>query len=267
MRLVAPGVWLLRGFPPNMFNVYLMEDVLVDGATRWARGRILSQLRRRQPRLMALTHCHPDHQGVARVVCRQFKIPLACHEHDVPAMEGRTPMLPGNWLLRLGMRIWAGPAAPVTRVLRDGDELAGFRVVHTPGHTPGHVTFFRESDRVAVAGDVLANMNFLTGKPGLREPPPFFSDNAAQNTESVRKLVDLRPSVVCFGHGPPLYCTELLDKLLERIDARNRRAAELVGAGQSSTRTAQSFFSCRSASKSRMASRVDTTSSGLRIVT
>jgi hydroxyacylglutathione hydrolase len=220
MRQVAAGVWLLRGFPQDLFNVYLMEDVLVDAATRWARGRILSQLRRRPPRLVALTHCHPDHQGVARVACRQFKAPLACHELDVPAMEGRVPMTPGNWIIRLGTRVWAGPAAPVNRVLRDGDEVGGFRVVHTPGHTPGHSVFFRESDRVAVAGDVLANINFMSLKPGLREPPPFFCDDAAQNRASVRKLAALRPSVVCFGHGPPLYHTELLDKLIERIDAR-----------------------------------------------
>src|SRR5260370_6083759 len=75
MRQVAKGVWLLRGFPPNMCNVYLMEDGLGAAATRCARGRILSQLRRRRPRLVALTHCHPDHQGVARLASRQFKVP------------------------------------------------------------------------------------------------------------------------------------------------------------------------------------------------
>jgi glyoxylase-like metal-dependent hydrolase (beta-lactamase superfamily II) len=220
MRQVAAGVWLLRGFPPDMFNVYLMEDVLVDAATRWARGRVLRQIRHRRLRLVALTHCHPDHQGVARLVCRQYKVPLACHELDVPAMEGRVPMTPRNWILQMGMRFWAGPAAPVERVLRDGDLVAGFRVVHTPGHTPGHVVFFRESDRVAVAGDVVANMNFLTWKPGLREPPPFFSDNVAQNRESIRKLAALRPSVVCVGHGPPIERIELLDRLIERLDSR-----------------------------------------------
>jgi glyoxylase-like metal-dependent hydrolase (beta-lactamase superfamily II) len=220
MRQVAAGVWLLAGFPPYLFNVYLMEDVLVDAATRWARGRVLRQLRRRPPRLVALTHCHPDHQGVARLVCRQFKVPLACHELDVPATEGHAPMVPGNRILRLGVRLWAGPPAPVQRPLRDGDEVAGFRVVHTPGHTPGHIVFFRESDRVAVAGDLLANMNFLTWQPGLREPPPFFSHSTEENRRSIRKLIALRPSVVCFGHGPPLYRTELLEKIGERLDAR-----------------------------------------------
>jgi glyoxylase-like metal-dependent hydrolase (beta-lactamase superfamily II) len=224
MRPVAAGVWLLSGFPADMFNVYLMEDVLVDAATRWARGRILRQLRGRPPRMVALTHCHPDHQGVARLVCRQFKAGLACHEGDVPAMEGRALMAPGNWILRLGMRVWAGPPCPVTRVLREGDDVAGFRVVHTPGHTPGHVVFFREADRVAIAGDVLANISFLTGKPGLRLPPRLFSANFEQNLASVRRLAALRPRVVCFGHGPPLHKTELLEKVVERLDARERAA-------------------------------------------
>ena len=224
MRQVADGVWLLRGFPRDLFNVYLMEDVLVDAATRWARGRILSQLRHRRPRMVALTHCHPDHQGVARQVCRQFEVPLACHQDDVAATEGRALMAPGNWILRLGMRVWAGPPAPVTCVLRHGDEVAGFRVVHTPGHTPGHIAFFRESDRVAIAGDVMANVSFLTLKPGLRLPPRLFCQNAAQNLASVRELAALEPRVVCFGHGPPLYQPELLTRLLARIDARREQA-------------------------------------------
>ena len=88
--------------------------------------------------------------------------------------------------------------------------VAGFRVVHAPGHTPGHCMFFRESDRVCIAGDVLANINVLTGKSGLRQPPKKFSTNAAQNRRSIQLLADLNPSIVCFGHGPPLREPRLL---------------------------------------------------------
>src|SRR5271165_416656 len=102
MREVADGVWQLAGFPRDMFNVYLMGDVLVDAATRWARWRIVRQVRDRPLRMVALTHCHPDHQGAARALCRRFGVPLACHEADVPAMEGRTSMQPDNRLMRLG---------------------------------------------------------------------------------------------------------------------------------------------------------------------
>jgi hydroxyacylglutathione hydrolase len=217
MRRIAAGVWQLTGFPANFINAYLMEDVLVDTGTRWARHRFLRQLRGRTIRLVALTHCHPDHQGNARAMCEEFGVPLACHEADVAAVEGRGPMGPENWIIRLGVRFWAGPPQPVNRILRDGDELAGFRVIHGPGHTPGQIIFFRDSDRIAIAGDVLANLNFVTGMPELREPPHFFSVDPLQNRSSIRKLAGLGPSIVCFGHGPPLRNPHLLERFVSRL--------------------------------------------------
>jgi hydroxyacylglutathione hydrolase len=76
--------------------------------------------------------------------------------------------------------------------------------------------YFRESDRVGIAGDLLANIHFLTGKPGLREPPPFFSVDPIQNRQSIQKLIELRPSLVCFGHGPPLRNPDELAKFVVR---------------------------------------------------
>ncbi|HYV38428.1 MAG TPA: MBL fold metallo-hydrolase [Gemmataceae bacterium] len=207
---IADSVWQLTGYPAHYVNSYLLEDILIDAATRWASGRIFRQLRGRCVSMVALTHCHPDHQGSAKAVCAKFGVPLACHNEDVACVEGRMPMLPHNRLLRLGQWLWAGPPCEVGRVLRDGDIIAGFRVVHAPGHTPGHCMFFRESDRVCIAGDVLANINVVTGKPGLRQPPPMFSADAAQNRRSIRLLADLHPSIVCFGHGPPLREPQLL---------------------------------------------------------
>jgi glyoxylase-like metal-dependent hydrolase (beta-lactamase superfamily II) len=213
MRQIAEGLWLLTGSPWELFNVYLMGDTLVDAATRWAASRILRQLRGKTVRQVALTHVHPDHQGAAAAVCKQFDIPLACHEADVAAMEGRAPMLPDSWIVRFGTRVWAGPPHPVGRVLREGDEVGGFRVVHTPGHTPGHILFFRDSDRVAVVGDVLANFPFR----GLREPPWFFSADPAENTRSVRRVAELEPALLCFGHGRPLADMRLLDRYVARL--------------------------------------------------
>jgi hydroxyacylglutathione hydrolase len=212
MRQIVDGVWQLDGFLGTVLNVYLVGDVLVDAATRWDVPRVFRQLRDKPVRMLTLTHCHPDHQGTAALVCRRLGIPLACHEADVPFAEGKRPMVPDNWQLRLGCRWWAGPPHPVGRVLREGDQLGNFRVVHAPGHTPGHIILFRDADRVAVAGDLLANMNFLTGRPGLREPPWFFSVDPAENRRSVRLLASLRPRVTCFGHGPPLRDLRLLEK-------------------------------------------------------
>ena len=216
MKKIAEGLWLLAGYR-QMINIYLAGDVLIDTGTRWAQARILRQLGRRQLSLVALTHCHPDHQGSARAICERFGVPLACHEADVLAMEGRVPMQPNNRILRLGNLVWSGPPHPVERVLREGDRVGDFRVVHAPGHTPGHVIYFRDADRVAIAGDLLANINFLTGQQGLIEPPRFFSADPRRNRLSMRTLWELQPSLVCFGHGPPLRDMAPLGHVVERL--------------------------------------------------
>ncbi len=214
MELVAPGVWLLTAFPRYTVNQYLIDDVLIDTGTRWASRRLLRSLRRRPIQLVALTHCHPDHRGSAARLCRTLGLPLACHEADAPIMEGRQPMHPRIPLPGLITPLIDGGPYPVDRVLHDGDDVAGFRVVHAPGHTMGHVFFHRETDGVTIAGDVLANIHMLTGRPGLREPPRIFSIDPALNRDSARRLLELRPSLVCFGHGPPLRDITLLKKFV-----------------------------------------------------
>ena len=130
-------------------------------------------------------------------------------------------MQPRSSSVRLFGPLFAGPPCPVGRVLQDGDEVGGFRVVHAAGHTPGHVFYFRASDRVAIAGDVLANMHLLSGRVGLREPPSVFSVDPQQNRLTMRKLLALEPYMVCFGHGPPLRDLALLERFVaDRLDTR-----------------------------------------------
>jgi glyoxylase-like metal-dependent hydrolase (beta-lactamase superfamily II) len=216
MKKLLDDLWLLSGHPRYTFNVYMIGNVLIDAATRWATPRILRQLEKRPPEMVALTHCHPDHQGAAHAVCKRYDVPLACHEGDVPATEGREAMWPHNWIIRLGTHVWGGRAYPVGRVLHDGDTVNGFRVIHTPGHTPGHVMYYRSDDRVAIAGDVLANLNVRTRKSGLRFPPRAFCKDWEQNRRAVLKLWQLQPSVICFGHGPPLYDLGVLERFVRR---------------------------------------------------
>jgi hydroxyacylglutathione hydrolase len=223
MRQIVDGVWQLAGFPRDMFNIYLVGDVLVDAGTRWALGRILRQLGNRPLRQVALTHCHPDHQGTAAALCEHLDVPLACPAEDAAAMEGRAPMVPDNFIMRLGTRLWAGRPYPVARLLHEGDEVAGFRVVHAPGHTPGHSIYFRDADGTALAGDVVANIHFLNGQPGLREPPPFFCVDPAENRRSIQILAELEPRVVCFGHGPPLREPQELQTFAARISDKVTR--------------------------------------------
>lgn len=213
MKQLADDVYMLHGFPPNAINVYVVGDVLIDAGTRQAQRRIFKQIAGRAITAHALTHVHPDHQGASHAVCERLSIPLWCGERDAPRMEspglvigdklaGAGRML--RWYAALQDRLWVGPPHPVERRLREGDEVAGFAVLDVPGHTHGQIAFWRESDRTLIAGDVLNNMNLLTGVPGLHEPPDFFNVDSAQNRESIRKLAALEPSLVCVGHGPPL---------------------------------------------------------------
>ena len=173
MEQLAEDVYQLKGWPKNAINVYLVGDVLIDAATRQAEKRITRQIAGRTVTAHALTHVHPDHQGSSHAICERLGIPLWCGSADVPAME-----VPGSVIARgaprivrsLQERFWVGPPHPVARALSEGDEVAGFTVLETPGHTPGHVSYWRERDRVLIVGDVLVNMNFSTGVTGLHEP-------------------------------------------------------------------------------------------------
>jgi hydroxyacylglutathione hydrolase len=223
MMPAADGVWRISGLVGDCLNVYLVGDVLIDAATRWHTWFLLRKLREHRLSMVALTHCHPDHQGAAWFLCRKFGIPLACHAADVAAMDGTGPMLPKTFIVHNLGRLIAGPSCNVRRVLQEGDLVAGFRVIHAPGHTPGHIVFFRDSDRVAICGDVIANISFVTLQPGLRLPPSAFCTDPLQNLRSAELLASLNPSLVLFGHGPPLHRTDQLHWFVERVRSRVAR--------------------------------------------
>jgi glyoxylase-like metal-dependent hydrolase (beta-lactamase superfamily II) len=206
VKQLADDVWQLSGFPPNAINVYLVGDVLVDAATRRAGRRILRQLEGRTVSAHALTHAHADHQGASHEVCERLGIPFWCGERDADAAERPELMrerMPDARLNGLIFRAWAGPGHPVERRLREGDEIAGFTVLDTPGHSAGHISLWRESDRVLIAGDVVNSMNLLTARPGLHEPPVRFTPDPARNRESIKRIAALEPELLCVGHGPP----------------------------------------------------------------
>jgi hydroxyacylglutathione hydrolase len=220
MKQLADGVYLLRGTPPNAINVYLVEDVLIDAATRQGERRIMRQISDRTVTAHALTHAHPDHQGASHAICERLGIPLWCGQGDVPAMETpggiKNSQAPG-WLNRFQARFWTGPPHPVARALHEGDEVAGFTVLESPGHSRGQVAFWRESDRVLILGDVLNGMNVRTGRRGLHEPPTIFTPDPPRNRQSARRLAALEPALVCFGHGPPLRDSGELAEFIARM--------------------------------------------------
>jgi hydroxyacylglutathione hydrolase len=201
-----------------VINIYLVGDVLIDAGRRWDRRRIFKQLHGRELSLVALTHAHPDHQGVAKDLCEAHGIPLACHADDVDAMEGRVPLSEGSDLpSRLIVRFWQGPPHQVDRVLRDRDEVAGFRVIHAPGHSPGEVIYFRDADGVAICGDVVRNLSYATLRAGIREPPPAFNTDTAENRRSIRRLAELDPSIILPGHGEAITDIDAFRRFAEAL--------------------------------------------------
>jgi len=209
MRSVAEEVFQLPLMPRNAINVYLVGDVLVDTGIKQSAGKISGMLNGRGVSAIALTHAHGDHAGAMKRLAAQLGVPVWCGAADREAAEAGKPVL-SSGLQRPGLSVIAAAAGgfdgvPVARVLREGDTLAaGFTVLDTPGHSPGHVSFWRESDRTLICGDVFFNMNLLTTFPGLREPPSLLTTDPVKNRDSERRLAALEPDAVGFGHGPVL---------------------------------------------------------------
>jgi len=223
MRVVAPGVWQFRFLWPGAFNAYFIEGdgegVVVDASTRWSWPLMKKQLEGRQVTGVVLTHAHPDHQGCAAKICERWQVPLGCHELDADSAEGKAPLVRQSaaWEL-IGNVFWAGRRSAVSRRLVEGDRVAGFTVYHLPGHTQGHMALVRENDGVAIVGDVINTNDYLAGMvPLVRESPRTFSADPARNRESIRRLWELKPRVICAGHGRVLRDMGRLGRFVSRL--------------------------------------------------
>jgi glyoxylase-like metal-dependent hydrolase (beta-lactamase superfamily II) len=208
MKIVAENVYQFPGLPPNAINCYLVGDVMVDAATRNHARFILRKLRGHSVNAHALTHAHGDHQGSSNAICEALGIPYWVGAGDVEAAESgqvyETMPQPLHPIPRLYSHLFPGPGRAVDRTLHEGDTVAGFTVIGTPGHSPGHISLWRESDRTLICGDVATNMNVNTMLPGLHEPMPYFTTDPVMNRASIRRIAELEPAIACFGHGPPL---------------------------------------------------------------
>ncbi|HEX5610441.1 MAG TPA: MBL fold metallo-hydrolase [Solirubrobacterales bacterium] len=231
LEKVADGVWLLRGDFRGAMNIYFIEDgdgvVQFDAGTKSMRKKAraaaeeLGGLKR-----VVLGHAHADHRGTAP----SMEAPVACHPDEVADAESDSAMaryfhleqLPVAWIRRLYpflLRRWDGGAVKIAETVIEGDEVAGFKVIHFPGHAPGLIGLWRESDGVALVSDVVYLVDSGRLKP-LPEgeasvPHPAWAWDHAKAKESVRRLAALEPKVVCPGHEHPLR-GENLRETLER---------------------------------------------------
>jgi hydroxyacylglutathione hydrolase len=162
-----------------------------------------------------LGHAHADHRGTAPAL----GAPVHCHPDEVadaegdaaiaPYMEISTLPAPARWIFPLLLRRWDGGAVKIDGTVAEGDEIAGFQVLHFPGHAPGLIGLWRESDRLAIVSDVVYLIDSTKlGKPlppgEASVPHPAWGWDHAKAKESVRKLAALEPATVCAGHEAPL---------------------------------------------------------------
>lgn len=206
LRQIAPEVFQISLMPRNSINCYIIEGVLVDSGIRSSYSTIKKALLNIPVHQHVLTHAHADHQGCSDQICSEFELPLCCHAHEI--FKTQTGLVtkdyprPQHWIAKLQQRYWAGQGHQVDRTIAENDWVGNFRVIETPGHSPGHISLFREHDGVLIIGDAATNMNLLTTLPGLRLPPNVFTSDQQNNIQSLHKLAKLHPSIICFGHGP-----------------------------------------------------------------
>jgi hydroxyacylglutathione hydrolase len=204
MRRVAEDVFHIPLAPRDGVNAYLLGDIAVDAGTKGSAKRQIKALHGHTVGAHALTHAHVDHAGGSRRLVDAFDVPLWVGERDRADVESGRPAAPETWARPMVARLRYEPV-PVARSLREGDDIGhGFTVLETPGHSDGHVAFWREGDRTLVLGDVFLNMHLLTTIPGLHEPPRIFTRDPQRNRDSARRLAALEPELALFGHGPPL---------------------------------------------------------------
>lgn len=231
LEQVAEGVWLLRGDFRGEMNVYFLEDgdgvVQFDAGTKRMRKRAkaaaeeLGGLKR-----VVLGHAHADHRGTAPYL----DVPVLCHPDERADAESPAAMAPYfdlsqlpvawvRWVYPFLLRLWDGGPVRIADSVIEGDEVAGFEVLHLPGHAPGLIGLWRESDRVALVSDVVYLVDSARLKPlppgEASVPHPAWAWDHGRAKESLRRLAALEPRVVGAGHGGPLR-GENLRETLER---------------------------------------------------
>ena len=199
MRALAPGVWQLRGLPPNAINVYLVGDVLVDAGTPAARRRILRELRDVAVATHVVTHAHPDHFGSSHAVCEALDLPLWTGEHDAEAIETATPVpsdTRGGPLPRQGQDAARAPGRAAAARGRRGRRLRGARRARPLAGAHRAVARARPH---AHRRRRLLQPPAARRAAGLPDRRP-----AAATARRCAASRELRPALALFGHGPPL---------------------------------------------------------------
>jgi glyoxylase-like metal-dependent hydrolase (beta-lactamase superfamily II) len=231
---VAPEVW---GRKDAFVNYYMIHDrtsdafALVDAGLAWSAATIRNMAKEimgegKRPSAIILTHGHFDHVGALKTLVEEWNVPVYAHPLELPYLTGKSsypppdPSVGGGLMASMSFLYPKGPidVSEYVEKLPDNNTIPGFpewKYIHTPGHSPGHISLFRESDKVLIAGDAFVTTKAesaiyaLTHLNSLSGPPRYLTTNWASAKLSVIKLAALDPEVVATGHGKPMQGEEM----------------------------------------------------------
>ncbi|HZG24410.1 MAG TPA: MBL fold metallo-hydrolase, partial [Chitinophagaceae bacterium] len=225
----APGVW---GMKDVFVNVYMINNpaennwVLVDAGLKWSAPKIKNMAAvlfgaGSKPASIVLTHGHFDHVGSLAKLAGEWDVPVYAHHLEIPYLTGISsypppdPSVGGGLMAEMAFLYPKGPINIEEKViaLPQGGRIPGlpdWTYIHTPGHAPGHISLFRESDKVLIAGDAFVTtkqesaLSVMLQTRKLSGPPKYFTSDWSAAASSVALLDQLEPEIVATGHGRPM---------------------------------------------------------------
>jgi glyoxylase-like metal-dependent hydrolase (beta-lactamase superfamily II) len=202
------------------------EFVLVDAGMPKSAQSIISEIENRfgsnaRPKAILLTHAHFDHVGALLDLLRHWDVPVYAHKAELPYLQGEKDYERPDQTVEGGMVVKMSPLFPtesinissrVSPLHDDGSipELPEWEWIHTPGHTEGHVSFFRKRDRALIVGDAFITtkqenlFDVITQKLEISGPPRYLTTDWKAAKKSVEHLASLHPEVAITGHGKPV---------------------------------------------------------------
>ena len=231
---VAPNVW---GTKDVFVNMYMVRDeetghwVLIDAGLKSSAPKIHRMAEKlfgadSKPAAIILTHGHFDHTGSLIRLAEEWQVPVYCHYLELPYLSGKSSYPPPDASVNGGLMAkmaWMYPKKPINIEHRlhilppDGSVpfLSDWQYIYTPGHAPGHVSFFRQKDKVLIAGDAIVTtvqesaMSVMMQKKKLSGPPKYFTYDWQAARNSVLDIAELKPEVIATGHGKPMSGPEM----------------------------------------------------------